>query len=172
MAWQSIISSHPTTDPRSRLFRCGSIILLIDNLKVGSGAVSVLRVRDGRSPYTHLFLRRNKQDDCGTVLHRASLLSSHLHRESLPSGSKRAQRTAAAIAVQLASLSVGSRHHGHLPYELRRTRFVGKPSNRRVGQQPNQGGVSRRSAVHRLRPRDWLEANHGNGQRSSSHHEG
>src|SRR5215469_11124699 len=37
MAWQSIISSHPTTDPRSSLFRCGSIILLIDNLKVGSG---------------------------------------------------------------------------------------------------------------------------------------
>src|SRR6516225_1795597 len=92
MAWQSIISSHPTTDPRSRLFRCGSIILLVDNLKVGSGAVSVVRVRDGRSPHTHLFLRSNKQDDCGTVLHRASLLSSHLHRESLPSGSKRAQR--------------------------------------------------------------------------------
>ena len=39
-------------------------------------------VRDGRSPHTHLFLRSNKQDDCGTVLHRASLLSSHLHRES------------------------------------------------------------------------------------------
>ena len=26
-----------STDPRSRLFRCGSIILLIDKLKVGSG---------------------------------------------------------------------------------------------------------------------------------------
>ena len=39
----------------------------------------------------------------------------------------------AAIAVQLAPLPVGSRHHGHLPQELRRTRFVGKPSNVRVG---------------------------------------
>src|SRR6516162_7920595 len=117
MAWQSIISSHPTTDPRSRLFRCGSIILLIDNLKVGSGAVSVLRIRDGRSPHTHLFLRSDKQEDCGTVLHGPSLLSSQLHRESLPPGSKGAQRTAmpAAIAVQLASLPVGNRHHGHLP---------------------------------------------------------
>src|SRR6516225_8189990 len=69
MAWQSIISSHPTTDPRSRLFRCGSIILLIDNLKVGGGAVSFLKVRDGRSPHTHLFLRSNKQDDCGPAVH-------------------------------------------------------------------------------------------------------
>src|SRR6516165_3108236 len=83
MAWQSIISSHPTTDPRSRLFRCGSIILLIDNLKVASGAVSVLRVRDGRSPHTHLFLRSNKKNDCGTVVHKckpfiASLASKRL----------------------------------------------------------------------------------------------
>ena len=34
-----------------------------------------------------------------------------LHRESLPSGSKRAQRQAAAIAVHLARL-LGARHHG------------------------------------------------------------
>src|SRR6516162_578940 len=69
MAWLSITSSHPTTDPRSKLFRCGSIILLIDNLKVGSGVVSVLRLRDGRSPHTHLSWRSDKQDDCGTVVH-------------------------------------------------------------------------------------------------------
>src|SRR6516165_2279479 len=86
MAWQSIISSHPTTDPRSRLFRCGSIILLIDNLKVGNGAVSVLRVRDGRSPHTHLFLRSNMQDDCGTVLHRGSLFIVSLASRKLAFG--------------------------------------------------------------------------------------
>src|SRR6516165_2999127 len=93
MAWQSITSSHPTTDPRSRLFRCGSIILLIDNLKVGGGAVSVLKVRDGRSPLTHTcFCAAISRTIAELPCTRASLLSSHLHRESLPSGSKRAQR--------------------------------------------------------------------------------
>src|SRR6516162_7504483 len=117
MAWQSIISSHPTTDPRSRLFRCGSIILLIDNLKVGSGAVSVLRVRDGRSPHTHLFLRSDKQADCGTVctvqaFYRLTCIGKACLRDrSEPS----ARRTPAAIAVRLASLPLGSRHHGLLP---------------------------------------------------------
>src|SRR6516165_4560619 len=115
MAWQSIISSHPTTDPRSRLFRCGSIILLIDNLKVGGGAVSVLRVRDGRSPHTHLFLRSNKQDDYGTVLHPASLLSPHLHREACLRDRSEPNATAAVIAVQLAPLPLGRLHHGDLP---------------------------------------------------------
>src|SRR5215469_8337320 len=112
MAWQSIISSHPTTDPRSRLFRCGSIILLIDNLKVGSGAVSVLRVRDGRSPHTHLFcaaISRTIADLSCTVqaFYRLTCIEKACLRDrSEPSA------TAAAIAVHLAPLPVGSRHHG------------------------------------------------------------
>src|SRR6516165_6011484 len=115
MAWQSIISSHPTTDPRSRLFRCGSIILLIDKLKVGGGP----SLSSGSETADHLihtcFCAAISRTIAALSCTRASLLSPHLHRESLPSGSKRAQRTAtpAAIAVQLASLPVGSRHHGH-----------------------------------------------------------
>src|SRR6516165_5786922 len=92
MAWQSIISSHPTTDPRSRLFRCGSIILLIDKLKVGGGP----SLSSGSETADHLihtcFCAAISRTIAELSCTRASLLSPHLHRESLPSGSKRAQR--------------------------------------------------------------------------------
>src|SRR5215472_9475151 len=50
MAWQSINSSHPTTDLKSKLFRRGLIILLIDKLKVGRPGSARELCCEGRDP--------------------------------------------------------------------------------------------------------------------------
>ena len=71
-------------------------------------------VRDGISPHPHLFWRSNKQDDCRPVLHRPSLLSSHLHRECLLSASRRPQRRVQFAVDQDASEEsrIGRSGHG------------------------------------------------------------